>query len=207
MRSFKYCIEKGCKRFPARWSKRCSYHRNALMEQMAEARKNRVALALQREKAKEEVSMSRKKFVFDASREELVAAEKMLSAKPKTRADCPPANEPCPYLNCRYHLWVDVTRKGEVRESRVFGDLEHTCALNEVDKVGSDKSTLETVSQAMHCSRQRIDQLVQEALKKARRQVSPDWRWYVDPAEEYCTTDTAGGPCKHYHHNETAGGL
>ena len=88
-------------------------------------------------------------------------------AQPRTRAECPSRSEPCPFVACRYHLWTDFWPRGRVRETRVFGDLEHTCVLNEVE-ANPDGMTLEAVGALLGVSREYIRQVEENAVGKIR---------------------------------------
>jgi len=65
--------------------------------------------------------------------------------KPKTRAECADGARPCPYVSCKYHLYIDVSpRTGAIKLN--FPDLEvwelpESCALDVADRGGT---TLET---------------------------------------------------------------
>jgi len=122
---------------------------------------------------------------------ELRDANAMLSNRPKTRADCPSPGTPCPYLSCKHHLWVDLSASGMPTESPAFGDVKNTCALNYVEEHGSAPTTLSCVSKATHTTRQRVDQIVQEGLKKAKRRHGAVLREYMDylKYDESCERD------------------
>lgn len=106
------------------------------------------------------------------TREELAEADRVLARQPRTRAECPPADVPCPFVACRYHLWTVRTRyKGAVigiRESPTWGDREHACALHEADK--GEQSCVE-VAAIMRISRQRVHQVEHKATKRMREQL------------------------------------
>jgi hypothetical protein len=53
--------------------------------------------------------------------------------RPKTRADCLNMERPCPFVSCKHHLYLDVSKEGLV--SIAVPDLElwemiETCALD-----------------------------------------------------------------------------
>ncbi len=87
--------------------------------------------------------------------------------KPLTRADCAEGPRPCPYVSCKYHLYIDVSaRTGAIKLN--FPDLEawdlgESCALDVADRGGT---TLEDVGAIMNLTRERIRQVEVKALAK-----------------------------------------
>jgi len=87
--------------------------------------------------------------------------------KPRTRAECVDGLRPCPFVSCRYHLFIDVSDKtGAIKLN--FPDLEveemiESCALDVADRGGA---TLEQVGAIMNLTRERIRQLEVNALAK-----------------------------------------
>lgn len=95
--------------------------------------------------------------------------------RPTTRAECLPggrnALRPCPYVSCRYHLLLDVRRSGSVRfnfRTREVGKLSETCALDVADR---GAHSLEDVGNFMGVTRERVRQLVTDALTRMRRRM------------------------------------
>jgi hypothetical protein len=91
--------------------------------------------------------------------------------RPKTRADCVDGPRPCPYVGCRFHLYLDVDHsRGSVKFNypEVGPDelekLEDTCALDIADR---GEHTLEEVSRFMNfTSRERTRQIVGKLMEK-----------------------------------------
>ena len=87
--------------------------------------------------------------------------------KPRTRAECVEGPRPCPYISCKYHLFIDVSpRTGAIKLN--FPDLEvwemsESCALDVADRGGT---TLEDVGAIMNLTRERIRQVEVKALAK-----------------------------------------
>lgn len=87
--------------------------------------------------------------------------------KPRTRAECVDGLRPCPYVACKYHLYIDVSpRTGAIKLN--FPDLEvwdmgESCALDVADRGGT---TLEDVGAIMNLTRERIRQVEVRALAK-----------------------------------------
>lgn len=87
--------------------------------------------------------------------------------KPRKREECVGGERPCPYVSCKYHLYLDVSpRTGAIKLN--FPDLEvwemnETCALDVADRGGT---TLEDVGAIMNLTRERIRQVEVRALAK-----------------------------------------
>ena len=87
--------------------------------------------------------------------------------KPRSRADCVDMERPCPYVSCKYHLYIDVHPvRGSIKVN--FPDLDvwemtDTCALDIADRGGI---TLEEVGQIMNLTRERVRQLETQGLGK-----------------------------------------
>jgi hypothetical protein len=87
--------------------------------------------------------------------------------KPKVRSDCVDMERPCPYVSCKYHLYIDVHPvRGSIKLN--FPDLEvwemtETCALDVADQGGI---TLEEVGEIMNLTRERVRQVETAGLGK-----------------------------------------
>jgi len=87
--------------------------------------------------------------------------------KPRTRSECLDGPRPCPFVSCKYHLYIDVSpRTGAIKLN--FPDLEvwdlgESCALDVADRGGT---TLEDVGAIMNLTRERIRQVEVKALAK-----------------------------------------
>ena len=87
--------------------------------------------------------------------------------KPRVRSECAEGPRPCPYVSCKYHLYIDVSaRTGAIKLN--FPDLEvwdlgESCALDVADRGGT---TLEDVGAIMNLTRERIRQVEVKALAK-----------------------------------------
>lgn len=82
------------------------------------------------------------------------------AARPRTRGECPTEGEPCPWVSCSAHLYLDVNeRTGSIKLN--FPGLEpdelpEPCALRVADRGGQ---TLEEVAGLMNLTRERVRQL------------------------------------------------
>lgn len=87
--------------------------------------------------------------------------------KPRTRADCLQMERPCPFVSCKYHLYIDVhPERGSIKMN--FPDVEvsemsETCALDIADRGGV---TLEEVGDIMNLTRERVRQVETSGLAK-----------------------------------------
>ncbi|MCL2825381.1 MAG: hypothetical protein FWD57_15425, partial [Polyangiaceae bacterium] len=87
--------------------------------------------------------------------------------KPRTRADCAHSVRPCPFVSCKFHLFIDVSEtSGAIKLN--FPDLEvwelgESCCLDVADRGGT---TLEDVGAIMNLTRERIRQLEVKSLAR-----------------------------------------
>lgn len=102
--------------------------------------------------------------------------------KPETREECQEMERPCPFVSCKYHLYIDVHPvRGSIKVN--FPDLEvwemtETCALDVADRGGI---TLEEVGVIMNLTRERVRQLETTGLDKLQDIDETDrLREYVD---------------------------
>ena len=91
------------------------------------------------------------------------------ATRPRTRGDCAEGARPCPYVSCKYNLYVDVNpRTGSVKMNfpdKELWELSETCALDVADRAGI---TLEEVGVIMNLTRERVRQLEMRGLTKLR---------------------------------------
>jgi Sigma-70, region 4 len=89
--------------------------------------------------------------------------------RPRQRGDCADVARPCPFVRCKYHLYLDVhPRTGAIKLN--FPELEpwqlaESCALDVAERGGA---TLDAVGQAMNLTRERIRQLEVEGVQKLK---------------------------------------
>lgn len=88
--------------------------------------------------------------------------------RPRTRAECVNGIRPCPFVSCRHHLYLDVSRNGSIKFQ--FPDLEvcemtESCALDVAEK---GDVTLEKLGEIMNLTRERARQLESEAMCSAK---------------------------------------
>jgi hypothetical protein len=87
--------------------------------------------------------------------------------RPRLRGECADTERPCPFVACKYHLYIDVHPiRGSIKIN--FPDVEvwemtDTCALDIADRGGI---TLEEVGQIMNLTRERVRQLETQGLAR-----------------------------------------
>lgn len=87
--------------------------------------------------------------------------------KPTTRAECKDTERPCPFVSCKYHLYIDVHPvRGSIKIN--FPDIDvwemtESCALDVADRAGI---TLEEVGEIMNLTRERVRQVETAGLAK-----------------------------------------
>jgi hypothetical protein len=87
--------------------------------------------------------------------------------RPHRRSECSDGPRPCPHVSCRHHLYLDVnpatgTIKLNFPELEVW-ELGNSCALDVADAGGT---AIDTVSELMNVTRERIRQIETQALTK-----------------------------------------
>ena len=86
---------------------------------------------------------------------------------PKTRSECKDMERPCPFVSCKYHLYIDVHPvRGSIKLN--FPDIDiwemtETCALDVADRGGI---TLEDVGEIMNLTRERVRQVETAGLAR-----------------------------------------
>jgi hypothetical protein len=112
--------------------------------------------------------------------------------RPQRRGDClnggPNAQRPCPYVGCSMHLYLDVLENGAIRYNfpgKEVDELEETCALDvavggATDTDEGDGVTLERIGKHMNVTRERVRQLIEQALKASKAATNPMYKSAID---------------------------
>lgn len=100
--------------------------------------------------------------------EEMLLERQLDALRPRNRADCVDAPRPCPFVSCRYHLYLEVTEAGSLRipHDIELDELKETCALDVADAGGV---TLDAVGELLAISRERVRQVEELALRRVKR--------------------------------------
>lgn len=87
--------------------------------------------------------------------------------RPATRSECVDGPRPCPFVACKYHLYLDVNPvTGSIKvnfPTKDVWELEETCSLDIADRGGI---TLEEVGAIMNLTRERIRQVEVAGLER-----------------------------------------
>lgn len=62
-----------------------------------------------------------------------------LLPRPRTRGDCANVPRPCPFVSCRFHLYLDVSVRGRLTlnfPDKEPHELENSCALDVAEQGG-----------------------------------------------------------------------
>lgn len=86
--------------------------------------------------------------------------------RPKTRGECAGMARPCPFVGCRYHLYLDVNEgTGSIKLNHPLttpDQMEHSCSLDVADRGGV---TLDTAGALFNITRERIRQIEARGLR------------------------------------------
>lgn len=89
--------------------------------------------------------------------------------RPQSRGECANVARPCPYVSCKYHLYLDVNpNTGSIKvnfPTKEVWELEQSCALDVAKQGGI---TLEEVGEILNLTRERIRQVEVRGLMKLR---------------------------------------
>ncbi len=125
-------------------------------------------------------------------REELTQIEQEIEdmKRPRTRRDCADIPRPCPFVSCKYNLYLDIDpRSGSIKlnfPDQDIDQLQYSCALDLAEK----DSTLEEIGNALGVVRERIRQIEAKALERLRRKIElspikPELLQYLSDASRH----------------------
>lgn len=106
-------------------------------------------------------------------REELAHIETEIAdiKRPLTRRDCASVPRPCPFVSCRWHLYLSVTHVGSLKmhyPGKEVESLSTSCALDEIEQ---GAKTLSEVGNFFGLTRERIRQVEDKALNRLRQRI------------------------------------
>ncbi|EDM80701.1 DNA-binding protein AsgB [Plesiocystis pacifica SIR-1] len=100
--------------------------------------------------------------------------------RPESRGECANVARPCPYVSCKYHLYIDVNpRTGSIKinfPDREVWELNNSCALDVAEQGGI---TLEEVGEILNLTRERIRQVEVRGLMKLKEAGGDDLMSYL----------------------------
>ncbi len=100
--------------------------------------------------------------------------------RPVSRGECANVARPCPYVSCKYHLYIDVnTNTGSIKinfPDKEVWELENSCALDVAQQGGI---TLEEVGEILNLTRERIRQVEVRGLAKLKEAGGEDLVAYL----------------------------
>ena len=108
---------------------------------------------------------------FDEDGEALSEAD-----RPKLRSQCVDGPRPCPWVSCRYNLFLDIRSDGILRfnfPGKEPHEVFHSCAL---DLAEDGLRTLEQVALLMGMSKERARQIEEVAFSKIKSAVKKEYR-------------------------------
>ncbi|NIQ91042.1 MAG: DNA-binding protein [Nitrospinaceae bacterium] len=95
--------------------------------------------------------------------------------RPKNRSECREGLRPCPFVGCRFHLYLDVNSStGSIKlnfPNREPWELDQTCALDICE--AEDGVTLEEIGIVMNLTRERVRQIEEKVLNRLK-ETAPD---------------------------------
>jgi len=122
------------------------------------------------------------------------------SDRPMTRGECRDAERPCPYVSCKWHLYLDVKPNGGIRlnwPGLEPWEIPETCALDVADRGGED---LEAIAAMLNLTRERVRQIATASLARVSVGLCQFWqeessggrrpvRHLIDPEADDGTSD------------------
>jgi len=99
--------------------------------------------------------------------------------RPKFRNQCPSAR-PCPFVGCKYNLYLDITETGNIKYN-FYGidpwELNVSCALDVADENSNGEMSLNDIGRFMGLTRERVRQIEKDAVKKLKQYAKDHTEW------------------------------
>lgn len=116
---------------------------------------------------------------------EMLIDEGVRTARPRFRNECP-VQRPCPFVGCRYHLYLDITETGNIKYN-FYGiepwELKTSCALDVADENSQDLLSLTDIGRYMGLTRERVRQIEKDALERLKQFTGDMNEWDEDSYE------------------------
>ena len=114
-------------------------------------------------------TIAARRLTREEMREGATLAAPVDQRRPQTRSACREGARPCPYVSCKYHLFIDVNPDtGSLKlnfPDLDIHDLPESCALDVADRGGI---TLEEIGEIMNLTRERVRQVEVLGLMKLK---------------------------------------
>lgn len=110
--------------------------------------------------------------------------------RPVVRGDCEQVQRPCPYVSCRYNLFLDVAATGSIKfnhgqNPEALLDLPASCAL---DVAARGPHSLDEIGVMLNVTRERVRQVEESAIARLQEVLPPEAMHpgaYSMPREDY----------------------
>ena len=89
--------------------------------------------------------------------------------RPTNRLECKGGKRPCPWVSCRYHLYLDVRQTGNLLLNFPGVELEDLAATCALDVADGEPQQYEQIAKIMHASKQLAHAIEKKALAKCGR--------------------------------------
>lgn len=108
-----------------------------------------------------------------ADKDSPLAAE-MRRQRPTRRSECRGGQRPCPWVSCRYHLYLDVDQdNGAIKfnhPDKEPWELEHSCAMDIIEELDEERHLkLGEIGKLFGVCDQRINELIDASLTDIAR--------------------------------------
>jgi hypothetical protein len=105
------------------------------------------------------------------------------NTRPKTRNDCKGIHRPCPWVGCKYNMFIDIGRNGRIIYNNTYKSpldmpCDKSCLLDIVEKYGGQ--TLDAIGDMISVSRERVRQIEAKAIEKCTK-----LKQLIEEKEEY----------------------
>lgn len=148
-------------------SKHTGGPRSSVVELAALTRWSRGFESLRGQTRGDIVAYRSSKRVIYVDRNQKVTGQRTPRHLPHTREECIDQPQPCPYVSCRFNLFLDITPDGSIIQNypgkKVWQIKESLCALDYTERRGM---TLKEIGKHFDLTRERIRQVAEIAFRK-----------------------------------------
>lgn len=94
--------------------------------------------------------------------------------KPRSRTECANVPRPCPFVSCRYNLYLDVRNDGVLRVNFPDREPDEMTASCTLDLAVDGPRTLDAIAALMGMSKERARQLEASGLREVASRFTPE---------------------------------